>query len=292
MANSMTGYGRAQKQIDGRDITVEMKAVNHRFFEFSPRIPRSYAYLEDKLKNLVNAGVARGKVDLSLTALTVDGTNVQVEINHALAGSYLAALRGLGEDLGVTDDVTLSSLARFNDIFVVRKTEDDEDAVWTAVSQVASEALEKFTAMRRAEGEKLVQDILGRLTAIEALVAQVEEQSPKTAEEYRKKLTAKITEVLEQKQLDESRILTEAAIFAEKIAVSEETVRLTSHIEQFRAIFAESGPLGRKLDFLVQEMNREANTIGSKAQDVAIARVVVDIKSEIEKIREQIQNIE
>lgn len=292
MANSMTGYGRAQRQIDGRDITVEMKSVNHRFFEFSPRIPRSYAYLEDKLKTLVNAGVSRGKVDLSLTVLTLDGANVQVEINHALAGSYLTALRSMGEELGVPDDVTLTSLARFNDIFVVRKAEDDEDAVWDAVAQVAGEALEKFTAMRKAEGEKLKQDILGRLSSIEGLVAQVEEISPKTVEEYRQKLTARITEVLEQKQLDEARILTEAAIFAEKIAVSEETVRLKSHIGQFSSILADSGPLGRKLDFLVQEMNREANTIGSKAQDIGIARIVVDIKSEIEKIREQIQNIE
>lgn len=292
MVYSMTGYGRAQRQIDGRDITVEMKSVNHRFFEFSPRMPRSYAYLEDKLKNLVNAKISRGKTDLSLTVLTLDGTNVQVEINHALAGSYLAALRGLGGELGLSDDVTLMSLARFNDIFVVRKTEDDEDAVWLAVSQVAAEALEKFMAMRAAEGERLERDIAGRLTAIEGLVKRVEEISPRTVEEYRQKLTARITEVLEQKQMDEARILTEAAIFAEKIAVSEETVRLKSHIVQFRMILGGTEPAGRKLDFLVQEINREANTIGSKAQDIEIARIVVDIKSEIEKIREQIQNIE
>lgn len=292
MANSMTGYGRAQRQIDGRDITVEMRSVNHRFFEFSPRVSRSYAYLEDKLKNLVNAKISRGKLDLSLTVLTIDGTNTQVEINHALAGSYLSALRGLGSELGLPDDVTITSLARFNDIFVVRKTEDDEDATWNAVSQVAGEALEKILAMRATEGEKLKQDILGRLSSIEGLVKRVEEISPKTVEEYRQRLTAKITEVLEQKQLDESRILTEAAIFAEKIAVSEETVRLKSHIGQFRGILESGGSVGRKLDFLVQELNREANTIGSKAQDIEIARIVVDIKSEIEKIREQIQNIE
>lgn len=292
MANSMTGYGRAQQLIDGRDITVEMKSVNHRFFEFSPRISRSYAYLEDNLKSLVYSKISRGKIDLSLTVLTVDGSSAKVEINHALAGSYLQALRGLGEGLGLKDDVTLTGLARFNDIFIVRKAEDDEDAVWDAVSKVAGLALEKFVEMRAAEGEKLKADILSRLASIENYVREVEALSPKTVEDYRARLTAKITEVLEQKQLDESRILTEAAIFAEKIAVAEETVRLKSHIEQFRKILAKGDAVGRKLDFLVQELNREANTIGSKAQDIEIARIVVEIKSDIEKIREQIQNIE
>lgn len=292
MANSMTGYGRAQRLISGREITVEMKSVNHRFFEFSPRVPRSYAYLEDKLKNLVYGRVSRGKVDLSLTVINIDGAGAQVEINHALAKSYLDALRALGSELGLSDDVTLSGLSRFNDIFVVRKAEDDEDEMWNAVSQVAGDALQKFLDMRAAEGERLVADILERLAAIESHVKQVEALSPKTLEDYRARLTAKITEVLEQKQIDESRILTEAAIFAEKIAVAEETVRLKSHIGQFRTILAGKDPAGRKLDFLVQELNREANTIGSKAQDVEIARVVVEIKSEIEKIREQIQNLE
>jgi uncharacterized protein (TIGR00255 family) len=288
----MTGYGRAQRLVSGRDISVEIKSVNHRFFEFSPRLPRAYAYLEEKLKALVYSRASRGKIDLSLSILTLEGQNASVEINSALAGSYLAALRGLGEQLGVKDDITLSSLARFNDIFSVRKAEDDEDAIWADVSAVASEALGMFMEMRAREGEKLAADILGRLSAIEAHVAAVEELSPKTVEEYRQKLTAKITEVLEQKQLDEARILTEAAIFAEKIAVAEETVRLRSHIGQFRANLAGKEPAGRKLDFLVQELNREANTIGSKAQTIEIAKIVVEIKSEIEKIREQLQNIE
>lgn len=292
MANSMTGYGRAQKLIDGRDITVEIKSVNHRFFEFSPRIPRSYAYLEDKLKALVYSGTARGKIDLSMTIVSTSGGNTQVEINHALAESYLVSLRKLGDALMLDDDITLGSIARFNDIFIVRKTEDDENAVWSAVSQVAQEALEKFSVMRAQEGERLKSDILERLDAIEECVGQVEALSPKTVEDYRAKLTAKITEVLAQKQIDEARILTEAAIFAEKIAVAEETVRLRSHIEQFRAILRAKDAAGRKLDFLVQELNREVNTIGSKAQDIEIAKIVVEMKSEIEKIREQIQNIE
>lgn len=292
MANSMTGYGRAQQLIDGRDISVEIKSVNHRFFEFSPRIPRAYNYLEEKLKSLVYSRASRGKIDLSLTIIAVEGTNTKIEINHALAESYLTALRELGSALSLADDVTLSVLTRFNDIFVVRKSEDDEDAIWRSVSQVAEEALNKILFMRSSEGEKLVADILSRLSVIEEHVAQVEKLAPKTVEDYRQRLTAKITEVLEQKQIDESRILTEAAIFAEKIAVAEETVRLNSHISQFRAILSGKDPAGRKLDFLIQELNREANTIGSKAQDIEITRIVVEIKSEIEKIREQIQNIE
>ncbi len=292
MANSMTGYGRAQRLLNGRDITVEIKSVNHRFFEFSPRIPRAYAYLEEKLKALVYEKASRGKVDLSLTVAVVDGGHTSVEINHALAGSYLSALRGLGRELGVADDVTLSSLSRFGDIFLVRKSEDDEDEIWRDVSAVALCALDSFIEMRAREGEKLKADILGRLVTIEALVQKIELLAPVTVEEYRRKLTAKITEVLEQKQLDEARILTEAAVFAEKVAVDEETVRLKSHITQFRANLGSKEPAGRKLDFLTQELNREANTIGSKAQNVEVTGLVVEIKSELEKIREQIQNIE
>lgn len=292
MANSMTGYGRAQQLIGGFDITVEMKSVNHRFFEFSPRVSRSYAYLEDKLKTLVYGKVSRGKIDISLSIVKVDGSNTRVEINRELAGSYLSELRRLGEELGLDDDVTLACLARFNDIFIARKVSDDENIVWTAVSCVAEEALGRLLDMRAAEGEGLKADILARLGVIEGYVRRIEGLSPKTVEDYRARLTAKITEVLEQKQLDESRILTEAAIFAEKIAVDEETVRLNSHIGQLRSILGESEPAGRKLDFLVQELNRETNTIGSKAQDMEIARIVVEIKSELEKIREQVQNIE
>jgi len=292
MVSSMTGYGRAQKMIDGRDITVEMKSVNHRFFEFSPRISRSHAHLEEKLKSLVYDKVSRGKVDLSLTMVQIEGMGAAVEINMPLAKSYLMAMRGMGEALGLSDDVTLTSLARHGDIFIVRKTGDDEDAVWNAVREVAQEALEKFVSMRVSEGEKLKDDVIARLSAIEDCVRQVERLAPKTLEDYRARLTAKITEVLEQKQIDEARILTEAAIFAEKISVNEETVRLYSHLEQFRSILNSGGAVGRKLDFLVQELNRETNTIGSKAQDIEISKIVVEMKSEIEKIREQIQNIE
>lgn len=292
MIKSMTGYGRAQRQIDGRDITVEMKSVNHRFFEFSARVPRMYGYIEEKLKSYVQGQISRGKIEMSVTIQSFDAGNVSVAINKELAGAYIAALRELGHEYHLQDDLTLSSVSRFSDIFTVSKEPDDEEAIWIAVKSVADQAVEKFVAMRTVEGERLQEDLLGRLSTIESQVAIVTEQSPKTMEAYRERLTAKIAEVLADRQIDETRIITEAAIFADKVAVAEETVRLSSHIAQFRDILTHEEPVGRKLDFLVQEMNREVNTIGSKAQDVAIAQTVVDMKSEIEKIREQIQNIE
>lgn len=292
MIRSMTGYGRAQQLLDGRDITVEIKAVNHRFFEFSARVPRAYAYLEEKLKSYLQGQVSRGKVEVGVTLLNLEAGNTAVEINRELAGAYIGSLRALGEELGLQDDLTLSTISRFSDIFTVRKLAEDEEAVWAAVKIVADQALERFVRMRGVEGERLKADLLDRLESIERGVAIVKEQSPRTVEAYRERLTTKIQEVLADRQIEESRILTEAAIFADRIAVDEETVRLTSHIAQFRDILTHGEPIGRKLDFLVQEINREANTIGSKAQDIAIAQVVVGMKSDIEKIREQIQNIE
>ncbi|MEG0852275.1 MAG: YicC/YloC family endoribonuclease [Angelakisella sp.] len=292
MIRSMTGYGRSQQLRGGRDITVELRSVNHRYFEYSSRIPRSCNFLDDRLKKLVQGTASRGKVDVSLTVNAVEGTSAEVVINHALAAEYLTALRTLGQELEVTDDITLSALSRFSDIFTVRKAEEDEDQLWADVEAVAKEALDRFVEMRMLEGEKLREDILGRLLLIEDCVSAIEERSPQTVAEYRARLTAKLQEVLQSTTLDEQRIITEVAILGEKLAVDEETVRLRSHIDQLRTILKLPEAVGRKLDFLMQEMNREINTIGSKAQDVAIARVVVDVKSELEKIREQIQNIE
>jgi len=288
----MTGYGRAARTIDGREIGVEIRSVNHRFFEFSVRLPRSMNYLEEMLKSQVHAKVSRGKIDLNLSLLSLEEPNAQVLINRPLAEGYLAALRSLGEELGVEDDVTLSSLSRFHDIFVLRKSELDEDALGEAVKTVAGEALEHYMAMRAAEGEKLKQDVVERLARILAFLEQVETRYPAIVDAYRARLFQKLTDLLDGQQADEQRILTEAAIFAEKTAVAEETVRLRSHITQLEDVLNADQPIGRKLDFLVQEMNREANTIGSKAQDIEVAKLVVEIKSEIEKIREQIQNIE
>lgn len=292
MIKSMTGYGRSQKNIDGRDISVEIKTVNHRYFEFSSRVPRSAAYLEEKLKSLVHGEIARGKTDVFVSIVTVDDISSNVTVNEALAASYLSAVRRLSDSLGIRDDVTVSKLTRFSDIFVVSREPEDEDAVWNAVKQVAQEALKSITQMRIAEGEKLKDDIINRLDILESFTAQVEKKSPQVTAEYRNRLLTKIKEVLENKQIEEDRILTEVAIFAEKTAVDEETVRLRSHIAQLRDILDKNEPMGRKLDFLVQELNRETNTIGSKAQDLEIARIVVEMKSEIEKIREQVQNLE
>ncbi|MEG0752416.1 MAG: YicC/YloC family endoribonuclease [Angelakisella sp.] len=292
MIRSMTGYGRSQQLRGGRDITVELRSVNHRYFEYSSRIPRSCNFLDDRLKKLVQGTASRGKVDVSLTVNAVEGTSAEVVINHALAAEYLTALRTLGQELEVTDDITLSALSRFSDIFTVRKAEEDEDQLWADVEAVAKEALDRFVEMRMLEGEKLREDILGRLLLIEDCVSAIEERSPQTVAEYRARLTAKLQEVLQSTTLDEQRIITEVAILGVMLAVDEETVRLRSHIDQLRTILKLPEAVGRKLDFLMQEMNREINTIGSKAQDVAIARVVVDVKSELEKIREQIQNIE
>lgn len=289
---SMTGYGRARRLIGSKEITVEIRSVNHRFLEYSSRVPRAYAYLEEKLKNLIKGSVSRGKVDVSLSIQTVGGTDTRVVINHDLARSYLQALRSLAEDLQVKNDITVSQMARFSDIFSVIRVEENEEEIWQAVEQVAREAVDNFVAMRLTEGEKMKQDLLYRLELIEQMVAKVEELSPKTVETYRNRLYARLQEVLQNNTVDQQRVLTEAAIFAEKIAVAEETVRLGSHVHQFRQILSSSEPVGRKLDFLVQEFNREANTIGSKAQDLEVARIVVDLKAEIEKIREQIQNIE
>ena len=292
MIKSMTGYGRAQEIVDGREITVEIRSVNHRFFEFSSRVPRAYAYLEEKLKSLLQGAIARGKVEAAVTVVTLEGESSDVQINHALAAQYLAALRGRGQDLGIQDDVTVSTIARFGDIFVVRRGQEDMDQVWEGARQVAEKALEGFLSMREVEGRRLREDLENRLAAMEELVSRVEEQSPRTVEAYRARLTQKMEEVLGQAGIDEQRILAEAAIFADHIAVDEETVRLRSHIQGFREIMDAGQAMGRKLDFLVQEMNREANTIGSKGQDVEVARIVVELKSQIEKIREQIQNIE
>ena len=292
MIRSMTGYGRAQEMIGGRDITVEFRSVNHRYFEFSARVPRAYGYLEDKLKGLAQTAASRGKVEVSVLIQTVDSPDTQVAVNTALAREYVDALREMGRELGLADDLTLSVVSRFGDIFTVRKSPEDEEQIWADVSAVAKKAAERFVEMRCTEGGKLREDILGRLTVIEGKVGQVEERSPQTVAEYRAKLTARMEELLGKTGIEEQRILAEAAVVADRWAVDEETVRLRSHIAQLRTILETPEAVGRKLDFLVQEMNREANTIGSKAQDVAIAQVVVDIKSEIEKIREQIQNIE
>ena len=292
MLRSMTGYGRSQQTIDGFNITLELKSVNHRYFEFNTRLARNYNFLEEKLKSFFSDTVSRGKVECSVMIESVEEADALITVNHPLVKSYMQAYEELSTQYNLPNDITVSSLSKVPDIFSVRKQEADEERIWAAVSTVASAALANFTAMREREGVKLKDDVSSRLDTIIGCVEFIEERSPETVKEYNEKLLARLRELLGDTTVDEQRLLTEAAIFADKIAVAEETVRLRSHVSQLRSFLESDGPIGKKMDFLVQELNREANTIGSKCQDVELARKVVDIKAEIEKIREQIQNIE
>ena len=292
MVMSMTGFGRAEMSVGSRDIIVEIKSVNHRYFEFTCRTGRGYSFLEDKLKKYVAQKIGRGKVDMYVSITENDDAAVEVELNRPLAKGYIDAMHKLAEEYSITDDVSVSVLGRFGDIFQIHRPPTDEDAVFEDVKVAVDAAMEHFLGMRAAEGERLRDDILSRADTILGIVGEIEERSPVTVKEYRDRLYQKLSEVLENNNIDEQRILTEAAIFADKVAVDEETVRLRSHFDQLRAFFESDQPVGRKLDFIVQEMNREANTIGSKVTDSVLAHKVVDIKGEIEKIREQVQNIE
>lgn len=292
MIKSMTGYGRAQKTIDGANISVEIKSVNHRFFEFSSKIPRAYGFLDEKLKSYIQSKVTRGKIECGVFIETLDSDNCTVEVNHSLASGYIKAFKELAQRYDLDYDVTVTSLAKYYDIFSVHKDEADEEKVWSDVKSVLDEALDSFISMREREGEKLKEDILSRCDTILENVAFIEERSPQTVKEYTQKLNERMNNVLSDAHIDEQRILTEAAIYADKIAVAEETVRLRSHISQMHEFMESPIAIGKKMDFLVQEFNREANTIGSKAQDFQIGKKVIDIKGEIEKIREQVQNIE
>ncbi len=292
MINSMTGYGRGEIQAHGRSIVAEIRAVNNRYLDCTVKLPRAYIFAEDALKKEVQAHVSRGKADLFFTIKEDAGQGLQVKADVALARSYMAALDTLEQELGEKTDDRMNLCVKFPDVLSVEKPEEDLDEVQADLLQALDLALDGFNAMRAKEGEKLRADILGRAETIETLVSQVERQSPETVNAYRQKLETKLREVLENKQLDDSRILTEAAIFADKVAVDEETVRLRSHIAQLREMLEKGGAIGRKLDFLIQEFNREANTIGSKCADLSVTRVVVDMKAEIEKMREQVQNME
>ena len=292
MLRSMTGYGRGHQVVGNYDITVEVKSVNHRYFEFSSRIPKAYQFLEEKIKTAVQNGCSRGKVEASVSIQLIGGGENEVTLNVDITRGYLAALRSSAGELDLLDDLRLSDLIQFPDIFTVRKRELDPEEVWEAVRGVAEEAVNSFVRMREREGRQLKEDLVGRLENIAGTLSFIEERAPVLKEEYYNRLYQKITELLADKNIDETRLVTEAAIFADRVAIDEETVRLRSHLKQFAELLETDQPVGRKLDFLVQEMNRETNTIGSKCQDVDITRRVVDIKSEIEKIREQIQNLE
>ena len=294
MIKSMTGFGRCETELSGRAVTVEVKSVNHRYFEFACRTPRSYGFLDDKLKSYISSRVSRGKIDVFVSIGASNDTPCEVEINHSLASGYLNAMQKLSETYGIPNDASTVAVSRFPDVLTVRKAAEDEDQITADVLTATQTALDSFIAMREAEGCRMKEDILSRADRILELVGEIEERSPQTVAEYEQRLLDRIRQTLEgfRVEIDEQRVLTEVALFSDKVAVAEETVRLRSHIGQLREFLGSAEPVGRKLDFIIQEMNREANTIGSKVQDAILAHKVVEIKSEIEKIREQVQNIE
>lgn len=292
MIKSMTGYGAAKGVSGAIDITVELKSVNNRYLDCNIRLPRVYTAVEDSLKALVTRRISRGKVDVYLNVDSSKAEFVTIQINKPVADAYMTVLRKLSEEYGLSGDVSAIDLTRFPDVLHLEKSETDTEVLFNDIRAVMTQALTDFDAMRTHEGENLSADILQRLAEIERLTLKAEECSPKSVADYRAKLENRMSEVLQSKEIDTSRILMEAAIFADRVAISEETVRLKSHIEQLRLMLKSAEPVGRKLDFLIQELNREANTIGSKGNDAEMARIVVDLKSEIEKIREQVQNIE
>ncbi|OUN84653.1 YicC family protein [Flavonifractor sp. An52] len=292
MVKSMTGYGRGEANLNGRPITVELRSVNNRYLDCTVKLPRIYVFAEDAVKSRVQSRISRGKVDVYITIGPSANGDVAISVNKPVADGYYAALKDLRDSYGLKDDISVSLLSRFQDVFLVEKTQEDLEALSADICTVLDLALDDFDAMRTREGEKLCQDVRSRAATIEGLVSKVETRSPGIVADYRAKLVARMNEVLQNTQIDESRILTEAAIYADKVAVDEETVRLRSHLSQLDHMLSQGGAIGRKLDFLIQEFNREANTIGSKCSDIETAGYVVDIKAEIEKIREQIQNIE
>ena len=292
MVKSMTGYGRAVETVNGREFTVELRSVNNRYLDCTVKLPRMLSFAEDSVKQAVKCTISRGKVDVFISLRSEGAADVKISLNEAMVEGYLAAMHQMAKDYGIREDISVSLLSRMPDVFTVEKPEVDEEQLLADLLSVVDKALEHYDAMRTAEGKALENDLRSRGQTILALVEQVEAGSGQTVADYRTRLENKLKEVLANTAIDESRILTEAAIFADKVAVDEETVRLRSHLDQMNNMLTTGGAIGRKLDFLLQEMNRESNTIGSKCSDVRLARIVVDIKAELEKIREQTQNIE
>ena len=292
MVKSMTGYGRAVETVNGREFTVELRSVNNRYLDCSVKLPRSLTFAEEAVKQAVKATISRGKVDVFITVRSESASDVKITLNAAMVEGYLNAMKQMVSDYGVQDDISVSVISRMPEVFSVEKPEVDEEQLLADLMGVVKQALANYDAMRAAEGKALEADLRSRGNTILELVSKVEAGNGQTVVDYRTRLYNKLQEVLANTNIEESRILTEAAIFADKVAVDEETVRLRSHLEQMNNMLTTGGAIGRKLDFLLQEMNRESNTIGSKCSDVQLARIVVDIKAELEKIREQTQNIE
>ncbi len=292
MIKSMTGYGRCEKVLEGKKILCEIKSVNHRFSDYSIKVPRYMQFLEDRARRLASRYITRGKVDIYIGIEYFEVSDTDIVVNESIAKSYIDALTLLRDKFGLEDDISVSSVARYSDIFKSQRKTEDEDEVWEQVSGVLTEAIESFSDMREREGERIYRDLYSRVDYMKTIASEIDERSPKVVADYKSRLYDKIKETLGDRNIDEARVLTEVAIFADKVAINEETVRLASHFEEYYQILNGTEPAGRRLDFLIQEINREVNTIGSKANDIEIAKRVVDLKGEIEKMREQIQNIE
>lgn len=292
MIKSMTGYGRSEGIFGNKKVLVEIRSVNHRYADYNIKVPRCYGFLEERVRDYISQFISRGKVDVYLAMESYGDSDKDVLLNASLAKSYIDALTELRDTFQLRDDISVSTVARYGDIFLTERKQEDAEQIWQAARMALEPAVEQFVLMRRREGERLLSDLTSRSATMLELIHEVEERSPACVEEYRSRLHAKLVEVLESTEIDETRILTEAAIYADKIAVDEETVRLRSHFAEMQNILSAQEPAGRKLDFLIQEMNREINTIGSKANDLAIAKTVVNLKAELEKMREQVQNIE
>ena len=292
MIYSMTGYGTAKGKIEDLDVTIELKSVNNRYLDTSVRVPRGFVFLEDKIKSTIQSKLSRGKIDVFVTIDSSSSEDLIVRINEPLARGYIEALKSLSEEFELSNNVDAVTISRFPDVLSLEKKEMDMDAVSAGIQELTLAAVADFDRMRAIEGEKLQLDLYEKISCIESLLGKIEEEAPKTVEEYQNRLLQKMKDVLEDSSVDENRIIQEAAIYADHIAINEETVRLHSHIAQLKMMIEQGSPIGRKMDFLIQEFNREANTIGSKCQNSEVAHYVVDMKSEIEKMREQVQHIE
>lgn len=292
MIRSMTGFGRCEKTLSNYDISVEIKAVNHRYADYNIKLPRMYNFLEEDVKRYLQQYIVRGKIDVYITVYKELDDSKEIALNEALAGSYITALRQLAAKFNIKDDVSVSTVARYNDIFEVKHTEEDEELIRNCVLEVVGEALSGFIAAREREGNKLASDMIGRISAIKDEVLKIEKIAPDTVVEHKNNIEQRIRELLGDAEVDENRLLTETAIYADKLSVNEEIVRLKCHLEEFDRIMEKGDAVGRRLDFLLQEMNRETNTIGSKCNNLEVSNIVINIKSELEKVREQLQNLE
>ena len=292
MIKSMTGYGRNEAILDGKKISCEIKSVNHRYSDYSVKVPRYYGFMEDRVRKFVSEYISRGKVDIYVSIENFGDTDREILLNEGIAKTYLDALYQLRDTFGLKDDISVMNVARYSEIFKTQKVEEDEEELWNKVVEVMKPAVEQFVQMREREGERILKDLSERVEYMRELAKKVEARSDITVEEYRNRLYSKIKEVLDDRNIDEARVLTEVAIFADKVAVNEELVRLESHFNEFYEIVNKNEPAGRKLDFLIQEINREINTTGSKANDIEVAKIVVELKGETEKLREQVQNVE